>query len=76
MPRCTMPYIPLFREWFNRKFGDLCEKHDINYTYLSSRKTADCILASDIMARGYPMLAITVYIFVRIIGRRHYKKTR
>jgi hypothetical protein len=69
---CTLPKIPWFRDWFNRKFGDLCELHDFNYQSRYPRKKADIELCASIMLRGYPVLAFLTYVFVRIIGCWHY----
>ena len=77
MPRCTMPWMPFrFRDWFNRKFGDLCEQHDFNYKSGYNRAMADRELTSAILLRGYPFMALLTYIFVRTIGRFHYARPR
>jgi hypothetical protein len=74
MPRCTMPWMPWFRAWFNRKFGDLCEIHDFNYKSKYNRKKADIELAAGILLRGYPFMALLAYIFTRTIGWFHYER--
>jgi hypothetical protein len=63
-----------FRKWFNDKFGDLCEEHDWHYERRIDRRRADCILAGKIIQCGYPGLGVVTYIFVRLIGWRHYPK--
>lgn len=71
MPRhCSVPEICGFREWFEKKFGDLCAAHDAAYKdpYVACRRKIDCILAGNIFCRGYPVLAIATYIFVRGVG--------
>ena len=72
MPRCTMPYMPWFRVWFNTKFGDLCERHDLHYQQKYPRKMADIELAVGIINRGYPLFGFLAYFAVRIFGRWHY----
>lgn len=74
MPRCTMPYIPKFRNWFNDRFGDLCDIHDFNYKSRYNRKLADIELAAAILIRGYPLMAMLTYIFTRTIGYIEYNK--
>jgi len=71
MPKryCTVPAIFGFRDWFEGRFGDLCEQHDELYVWRKgTQHQADCGLASGIMQRGCPWLAVIVYIFCRMFG--------
>jgi len=72
VPKCTFPYVPKFRAWFNEKFGDLCDLHDTQYRTGYPRKQADIELSASILLRGYPVLAFFTYIFVRTFGFFHY----
>ncbi len=74
MPKCSMPFVPFIRPWFNAKFGDLCEKHDFNYDSRYPRKKADIEFAASIMLRGYPFMVLLVYVFVRVFGWSKYPK--
>lgn len=70
---CTMPRILGLREWYERRFGDLCERHDRDYASGVKRQHADLMMAAAIMERGYPVLALLTYWFVRLFGWMHYR---
>lgn len=72
MSHCTMPKIPWFRNWYNEQFKDLCEEHDRAYQNRVPRKDADIHLMLGVIQRGYVVVGIGTYIFVRIIGCWHY----
>ena len=68
---CTMPKLPFgFREWFESKFGDLCEIHDADYK--RGYASGGCKLCSDfkfivkIAQRGHPILALFVFLAVQV----------
>lgn len=63
---CTMPNIPYFRDWFEKNFGDLCEKHDKAYA-LNAEKLkpikadkikADFDFCKEVALRGYMFMAV------------------
>lgn len=58
-----MPAIPLFRDWYERKFGDLCEAHD-NVT--DCKMCGDWRFVRDIAKRGYLFIAIPTWIAVNM----------
>jgi len=65
----TVPSLFGLRDWFERKFGDLCSVHDHAYIYREeTQHQADCDLAAGIMGRGYPWLGVATYIFCRLFG--------
>ena len=64
MARCTVPRMLGFGEWFDARFGYLCEAHDHAYMMRSGTKfAADHALYRGIKARGYPMLAAITFLF-------------
>lgn len=74
---CTMPKIPWFRDWFESKFGDLCEKHDTQYRHISAidepvvfkkrfKHESDFGFALSVALRGYVALAILALIFFQL----------
>lgn len=76
MPKryCTMPKIPWFRDWFEAKFGDLCEKHDLQYasiTTVEDKIQSDFWFAKEVALRGYMFLAILSLIAFQLpwVGR-------
>lgn len=69
-----MPHVLGFHAWFESKFKDLCDYHDTCYSLKLNRRDADCALAGNIFVRGYPLLALVTYFFVRIFGYWHYYK--
>ena len=75
MGHCTMPRAFGIRKWLEAKFDDIFEQHDINYANADiSRFKADCYLASALVARGWPYLAIVIYTAVRLFGARNYNR--
>jgi len=68
---CTLPKDPFgFREWFEKKFGDLCKTHDEEY-FIGYRQ-GGCKLCSDlkfvlgIANRGYCLLAMATLFAVQM----------
>lgn len=62
---CTMPNIPFLRDWFEGKFGDLCEAHDMVYTTMllkQEKDESDFEFAKGVAMRGHVWLAILALI--------------
>jgi len=67
---CTLPKLPFGgREWFESKFGDLCEVHDQDYK--KGYQYGGCKLCRDwrftfiIARRGHPFIAIGAFVIVQ-----------
>ena len=72
---CTIPAVLGLREWFEGKFGDLCEVHDYQYyTKTVSRKEADDDLRDGIISRGYYFFGWATWVAVRAIGWYRYNR--
>lgn len=69
-----MPRALGFRQWFETRFSDLCEKHDLDYCGTKPRRQSDCELAGAILARGYFVFAVLTFFFVRLFGVSHYNR--
>lgn len=68
---CTMPKDPFgFRDWFESKFGDLCEIHDKaykkGYNYGGCKLCSDFRFITGIAERGNPFLAFWVLFAVQM----------
>ena len=66
---CTMPKIPWFRDWFEGKFGDLCEAHDAEYVAIEDQESkywSDFKFACKIAQRGYFWFAIGALLLVSL----------
>lgn len=74
MANCTMPHALGFHAWFEAKFGDLCAAHDAAYASGADRYQADLDFCAGVMRRGYVTLSVLSYIFVRGVGRFHYRR--
>lgn len=74
MPTCSMPKIPYFRDWYEKSFKDLCLKHDHAYRDQEPRLQADLDFTAGIVTRGYPLLALASYYFIRVVGYWEYRK--
>lgn len=65
-----MPKIPVFRDWFEEQFGDLCEQHDEDYykgySGLGCKICSDFKFVLGIANRGHPGLAIVVFVAVQM----------
>lgn len=64
---CT---FPLFRNWLDSKFGDLCEKHDRAYVQRvwKLKVASDFELCSLMAARGYVLLSYGTFAYVTVFG--------
>lgn len=71
-----MPNIPVFRDWFEKRFGDLCELHDWDYQHTKCKLCADSRFVHAIKERGYPYLAILVWFAVQLpwVWMAYYKE--
>ena len=68
MSRCTI-WPPKAKQWFDRKFGDLCDAHDKDYVLrYKSKWDADIALTKGIWERGYPALAVGTWFFCQTVG--------
>lgn len=67
---CTIPALFNLRDWFEKKFGDLCAHHDWLYVEkFGTRVEADRQFREGMKTRGYPLLAnVTYYGFLRPFG--------
>ena len=66
MGQCTMPKIPFFRDWFEERFGDLCERHDAEYAFGDCKLCADWRFVLEIGKRGYWPLVPFVFLAVNL----------
>lgn len=63
---CTMPDIPWFKDWFNERFGDLCEAHDEAYAQRLCKICSDYWLAHGIADRGFLWLSFLTFLAVQL----------
>lgn len=70
MPRyCTIPAIFGLRKWFESRFSDLCQHHDLTYEARhGTRRRADLELYAGMVKRGYPLTGVLSYLVIRAIG--------
>lgn len=69
---CTIPKIFGLRDWFENRFGDLCERHDFEYSNRTGKWSADMRLVRGMWDRGYWWLAVPTFLFVNTIGIFYY----
>lgn len=60
----TIPNIPWFRDWFEGKFGDLCEAHD---SVIDCKVCGDWAFIRGIARRGYWYLAPPVWLAINML---------
>lgn len=66
---CTIPAIFGLRHWWEVNFGEACEEHDRNYTNQHvTRKRADNEYFAYMVNKGYPILGVAAYAFIRLFG--------
>lgn len=66
---CTIPEIFGLREWYEKRFGDLCKAHDESYVIRHiSRWQADWELFMGMVDRGYPVFGFLTWLFARTVG--------
>ena len=67
---CTIPKILGFRKWFEKRFQECCQEHDVDYVEQEiSRYDADRKMYNCMKAKGYKVFgAITYYGFLRPLG--------
>lgn len=73
---CTVPKVPILREWVEAQFGDLCKDHDLNYTNGECRICSDisfikhaafrCVLFG-LMSAGQAILFTGMFLFLPIL---------
>lgn len=60
---CTVPKLFGMKDWFEKRFGDLCEAHDYWYVHRTMSKwEADKRLARGMWKRGYKTLSVITFI--------------
>ena len=69
---CTLPTVLHIREWFERKFGDICELHDYAYTMRLGKWEADKMFYKAIWQRGPKLFIIPVFILFNTVGFWYY----
>ena len=69
---CTLPTIFHIREWFERKFGDICELHDYAYTLQLGKWKADTMFYKAIWERGPKIAIIPMFLFFNTAGYLYY----
>lgn len=63
---CTLPAIPWFRNWFEKKFHYECATHDSAYTHGKCKLCADYDFSTAIAGKGYPLLSIAAFLAVNM----------
>lgn len=69
---CTLPAIFGLREWFEKRFGDLCFDHDLAYIARSGKWGADMTLIRGMIDRGYWWVAVPTFLFLITFGVWYY----
>ena len=70
-----MPKIPFFRDWYEKKFGDLCYVHDEQYKTIKTKNDkheVDYQFCASIAKRGYFILSVLTLLAVNLpwVGRK------
>lgn len=66
---CTIPKLFGLRHWWEVKFGVACKQHDHDYVHQRiTRQRADCKYFAYMVNKGYPLLGIVTYFFLRALG--------
>ncbi len=63
---CTMPNIPWFKAWFEKRFGDLCRKHDAEYAFGKCKLCADFRFCKALAQRGHKRLSLLVFLAINL----------
>lgn len=63
---CTMPNIPLFRDWYEKRFGKYCKEHDEDYDKGECKLCNDKKLAGYIWRDGYKTLSVLTFLAVNL----------
>lgn len=69
---CTLPTIFHVREWFERKFGDICELHDYGYVMRLGKWRTDKMFYKAIWERGPKVLIVPTFLFFNTFGFWYY----
>ena len=69
---CTLPSVFHIREWFERKFGDVCEMHDHLYQMKMGKWNADKMFYKAIWQRGPKIFIIPVFVLFNTLGIWYY----
>lgn len=65
---CTFPNIFGFREWFEARFKDLCDEHDLHYVLRDVPKTlADAIVSVKIAKKNWRYIPLGIAAFIVLI---------
>jgi hypothetical protein len=67
---CSVPRIFGIKKWWMVSFGDICRMHDILYSQRiwKLKVSSDFEMCSLMAARGYPYLAIFLFIVFCTLG--------
>jgi hypothetical protein len=62
--------FPIFRDWLELRFGDLCQAHDIAYVTRVWRMkvSSDFEFCYAMAMRGYVLLAYAAFLYFTIAG--------
>ena len=70
MGKCTVPKIFGIKKWFDKKFNDLCEQHDLLYStrIWHDKVVTDFSLSLEFARRGYHALAFAAIAYTTLLG--------
>jgi len=70
MARCTLPSLLGLQNWFDKRFKDLCEQHDLAYSVRKWRVKVDSdfALAYGFALRGYALLGYLSLVYTTTLG--------
>ncbi|MGL4999515.1 MAG: hypothetical protein ACRC5T_11150 [Cetobacterium sp.] len=68
--KCTVPKLLGFNHWFQSRFGDLCEQHDLAYLTRKwqLKQIADYEISGEIIKQGYFALGCACFVYCQIFG--------
>lgn len=69
---CTIPAIFGLRDWFDKRFWDLCDYHDTAYKKRTGKWHSDMVFIGGMIIRGYWYLTIPTFIMFNTIGFWYY----
>lgn len=73
---CTMPNIPFFRDWYEKKFSSLCKQHDDDYETKKCKLCSDTKMVKAMYSKGYYILGSLTFIAVNLpwVWYKFYRK--